>query len=45
LASCSHGGDEVIGAKDEVIGSTDIAGLAGWMFRLTILLDIEIDSV
>jgi hypothetical protein len=30
------------GAKFEVKGSIDIAGLAGWIFKVTILLDIEI---
>jgi hypothetical protein len=40
----SQGGDEVTGPKDEVIGSTDIAGLAGWIVKLSILLDIEIHT-
>jgi hypothetical protein len=30
------------GPKNEVIGSTDITGLAGWILKITIHLDIEI---
>jgi hypothetical protein len=32
----------VIGAKDEVTGSTNVAGFAGWICELNIILDIGI---
>jgi hypothetical protein len=32
----------VTGPEDEVTGSTDIAGLAEWIFELNIVLDIAI---
>jgi hypothetical protein len=35
----------VTGPKDEVTGSTDIAGFAGWNLKLTIPFDIEIHYV
>jgi hypothetical protein len=34
----------VTGLKSEVMGSTDIAGLAGWILKLIILLDIEVHT-
>jgi hypothetical protein len=34
----------VTGPKDEVTGSTDIAGDTGWILKLTILLDIEVHT-
>jgi hypothetical protein len=34
----------VTGRKDEVIGSTDIAGLAGSILKLTLLLDMDIHA-
>jgi hypothetical protein len=42
LVSRSQDGNEVTGPRDELTGSTEIAGLAGWILRLTIFLDIEI---
>jgi hypothetical protein len=42
LISRTYGGDEESGEKDEVTGSTNISGLAGWIPKLTILLDLEI---
>jgi hypothetical protein len=34
----------VTGLKDEVTGSTDIAGLTAWILKLKIPLDIEIHT-
>jgi hypothetical protein len=44
LVSLGSGGDEVTGPKDEVTGSTDMAGLVGSILNLTIPLEIEIHA-